>query len=451
MGVLIQPLVSARASGGGLSETAEGQMLISRHLGPRLGDRAGRGGARPHRAQPITASCARSRPAAKAIATPARTASRRRELVPKDLVSEPCLTPGEAVTLGRLLRKCEELAGSRRSRSNGRWTRAASSCCSRGRCMSSRRSCRTKSGCSIPASTAIPPASAGARAAPWWSTANANCRASRPATFWSPALRGRRSATSCRASAGVVAELGGSTSHLASLARERGIPMVLGVLDATRKIPDGAQCRGRRRRRHRAVAAVSGKAAHLRHASRSPSSALKRLRALAQRQDLSRRQPDHPQATLIAAVRKADILFCLLHDKIDRAVHRRQSEAARTSRRNRSRPSISTSRKRPSAAFRSRWCRRSTTEATADLNFGLMLAVARRMIEGDRLVRAGKFPGGQSRASARRLRLRQDHRPDRRRRPDRQGGGAARARLLHARALLDAAAQAGKRGARGRA
>ena len=39
---------------------------------------------------------------------------------------------------------------------------------------------------------------------------------------------------------GVVAELGGSTSHFASLARERGIPMVLGVLDATQRIPDGA-------------------------------------------------------------------------------------------------------------------------------------------------------------------------------------------------------------------
>jgi len=39
--------------------------------------------------------------------------------------------------------------------------------------------------------------------------------------------------------AGVVAELGGSTSHLASLARERGVPMVLGVLEATRRIPDG--------------------------------------------------------------------------------------------------------------------------------------------------------------------------------------------------------------------
>jgi len=39
---------------------------------------------------------------------------------------------------------------------------------------------------------------------------------------------------------GVVAELGGSTSHLASLARERRIPMVLGVLEATMRIPDGA-------------------------------------------------------------------------------------------------------------------------------------------------------------------------------------------------------------------
>jgi len=40
--------------------------------------------------------------------------------------------------------------------------------------------------------------------------------------------------------AGVVAERGGSTSHMASLARERGIPMVLGVLDATLRIPDGS-------------------------------------------------------------------------------------------------------------------------------------------------------------------------------------------------------------------
>tara|TARA_R110002110_G_scaffold415852_1_gene658097 strand:- start:94 stop:1551 length:1458 start_codon:yes stop_codon:yes gene_type:complete len=40
--------------------------------------------------------------------------------------------------------------------------------------------------------------------------------------------------------AAIVAELGGSTSHLASLGRERGIPMVLGVAGATRQIPDGS-------------------------------------------------------------------------------------------------------------------------------------------------------------------------------------------------------------------
>jgi glyoxylate reductase len=36
------------------------------------------------------------------------------------------------------------------------------------------------------------------------------------------------------------------------------------------------------------------------------------------------------------------------------------------------------------------------TEATADLCFGLMIAIARRIIEGDKLVRRGVFPGGQS-------------------------------------------------------
>jgi pyruvate, water dikinase len=43
--------------------------------------------------------------------------------------------------------------------------------------------------------------------------------------------------------AGVVTERGGSTSHFALLARERGVPMVLGVADATRRIPGGARWR----------------------------------------------------------------------------------------------------------------------------------------------------------------------------------------------------------------
>jgi len=37
----------------------------------------------------------------------------------------------------------------------------------------------------------------------------------------------------------VMAESGGSTSRLAALARERGIPAVLDVRDITRQIPDG--------------------------------------------------------------------------------------------------------------------------------------------------------------------------------------------------------------------
>ena len=153
---------------------------------------------------------------------------------------------------------------------------------------------------------------------------------------------------------------------------------------------------------------------------------------------------------LIAAVKKCDILFCLLHDKIDADVI-----AANPKLRLVAAQSISPSNIDVAAATARRIpvtvVPPVTTEATADLTFGLMLAVARRMIEGDRMVRAGKFPGAQSRAPARRFGLGQDARADRRRRPHRQGGGAARARLLDAGALLDAAPQARARGARGRA
>jgi glyoxylate reductase len=103
-----------------------------------------------------------------------------------------------------------------------------------------------------------------------------------------------------------------------------------------------------------------------------------------------------PKSKLIAAVKKCDILFCLLHDRIDRAV-----VAANPRLRHIAAQSIS-----PSNIDVTEATARGipvtvvppvTTEATADLTFGLMLAVARRMVEGDRLVRAGKFPGGQSR------------------------------------------------------
>ncbi|HEY6859958.1 MAG TPA: D-glycerate dehydrogenase [Pseudolabrys sp.] len=125
-------------------------------------------------------------------------------------------------------------------------------------------------------------------------------------------------------------------------------------------------------------------------------SAIKRLRALASVKVFADDSRIIPHRTLIAAVRKADILFCLLHDKVDRAVI-----AANPKLRHVAAQSIT-----PSNIDVAEATKRGipvtvvppvTTEATADLTFGLMLAAARRIVEGDRLVRAGKFPGGQSR------------------------------------------------------
>jgi glyoxylate reductase len=124
--------------------------------------------------------------------------------------------------------------------------------------------------------------------------------------------------------------------------------------------------------------------------------ALARLRAVAS----VKVNPDSSRIiakrALIAAVRKADILFCLLHDAIDRAV-----VAANPNLRMIAAQSITPSNIDVAAATARRIpvtvTAPVTTEATADMTFGLMIAVARRMIEGDRMARAGKFPGGQSR------------------------------------------------------
>jgi len=125
-------------------------------------------------------------------------------------------------------------------------------------------------------------------------------------------------------------------------------------------------------------------------------SALKRLRALANVKVFPDDSRIIPQRTLIAAARKADILFCLLHDKIGHAVIAANPKLRHIAAQSISPSNIdvaeATTRRIPVTVVPP-----VTTEATADLTFGLMLAVARRMLEGDRLVRAGKFPGGQSR------------------------------------------------------
>jgi len=123
--------------------------------------------------------------------------------------------------------------------------------------------------------------------------------------------------------------------------------------------------------------------------------ALKRLRAVASVKVFADSSRIIPKRTLIEAVRKADILFCLLHDKIDRAVIEANPDlrliAAQSITPSNIDVAAATVRRIPVTVTAP-----LTTEATADLTFGLMLAVARRMIEGDRMARAGKFPGGQS-------------------------------------------------------
>jgi glyoxylate reductase len=124
-------------------------------------------------------------------------------------------------------------------------------------------------------------------------------------------------------------------------------------------------------------------------------SALERLRAFA---DVTV-NPDSgqvlPREALLAGVRNCDFLFSLLHDKIDRTVIAANSDLR----------AIVSMAVTPTDIDITEATRRGivvtiappiVTEATADISFGLMIAVARRMVEGDRLVRQGVFPGGQS-------------------------------------------------------
>ena len=124
-------------------------------------------------------------------------------------------------------------------------------------------------------------------------------------------------------------------------------------------------------------------------------SALDRLREVATvkvNQDSSR---IIPKRQLIAAVRKCDILFSLLHDKVDRDVIAANPELDAVASQAITPDNIdvaeATRRKIPVTVTPP-----IVAEATADINFGLMLMVARRMVEGDRLVQKGRFPGSQS-------------------------------------------------------
>jgi glyoxylate reductase len=98
---------------------------------------------------------------------------------------------------------------------------------------------------------------------------------------------------------------------------------------------------------------------------------------------------------LIAGVRRSDILFSLLHDRIDRDVLAANPQLRMIASQSITPDNIdvaaATKRNIPVTVVPP-----IVAEATADVAFGLMLAAARRIVEGDRLVRKGRFPGSQS-------------------------------------------------------
>lgn len=125
------------------------------------------------------------------------------------------------------------------------------------------------------------------------------------------------------------------------------------------------------------------------------SGALERLRAFANVKINTDSSKIIAKPKLIAAVKKCDILFSLLHDRIDRAVLAANPKLH----------AVCSMAITPDNIDVTEATKRGipvtvvppiVAEATADIHFGLMLAVARRMMEGDKLVRAGKFPGSQS-------------------------------------------------------
>jgi pyruvate,water dikinase len=240
MAVLIQPLVQARASGGGLSETAEGQMLISATWG--LGSAIAQGEVVPDRIVLSRQGFLRKIDAGRKDhrETCGHGAGARQEAVPSELVAAPCLDAAQAVTLGRMMRKAEAVIG---GPVEIEWALDDVGI----KLLQARP--LTVEPITLPDDIWLKhPGLNGHPAGIGWGAGravvvNCECELSRvaPGDVLVTRVAGPALSHVLPRVAGVVAELGGSTSHLASLARERGIPMVLGVLDATSRIPDGSQ------------------------------------------------------------------------------------------------------------------------------------------------------------------------------------------------------------------
>ncbi len=240
MAVLIQPLIQAQAAGGGLSRTAGGEMLISATWG--LGSALAQGEVVPDR-------IALDR-MGRVLSIDASQEPQRDQCVhgfglgPRSvqtrLACEASISVDEAEALGAMLLKAERICG---GPVEIEWALDE-----HGPKLLQARPLRVEP---APAPDQIWLQHPGLRGHPagigWGSgrgvVVRCECELARvgPGDILVTQVAGPALSHVLARVAGVVTELGGSTSHLASLARERGIPMVLGVLGATSKIPDGSQ------------------------------------------------------------------------------------------------------------------------------------------------------------------------------------------------------------------
>jgi pyruvate,water dikinase len=238
MALLLQPLVAARAAGGGLSQTAEGGMLIN--ATPGLGAAIAQGEVAPDRYELGRDGRLRDSQAGMTYhqATCAHL-SRPGRSRPKAKI---CLTPAQAEELGRYLIQAEAVMG---RPVEIEWALDDAGV----KLLQSRPLHLDDQPAQVPDQIWLrQPRLRGQPAGVGWGTGracvvNCECEISRigPGDVLVTRMAGPALGRVLAMVAGVVSELGGSTSHLASLARERCVPMVLGVPGATLQIPDGSQ------------------------------------------------------------------------------------------------------------------------------------------------------------------------------------------------------------------
>lgn len=237
MAVLIQPLVAARAAGGGLSRTADGDMVVNAAAG--LGAAIAQGEVVPERY--VLSRSGAIRESARGARYHGLGCVHGRRALSRMLTTPPALDAEHVAELGLLMRRAEELLG---GPVEIEWALDRA-----GIKLLQARPLRVADA-PVPDEIWLkqPRLSGHPGGAGWGSgparVVNCECELERvaPGDVLVTTVAGPSLAEVLPRIAGVVTELGGSTSHVASLARERGVPMVLGVPDATRRIPDGATC-----------------------------------------------------------------------------------------------------------------------------------------------------------------------------------------------------------------